>query len=347
VKAVSVVVSAAAAAVLVFAGIAPASAAGSSIDPGDTLYAIACNRDGEPPYPMWQLLSVAPETGASTPIGGGEPLSYGACALQAAYDPATGNSYYIQKVTDESVGYYLASIDPSPGSGVSTRISPNQLSYVVGEFPVYPEITAMAIGTDNPPAVSTPDRVGYLVGTEGQSNRIYYVDLANGAIGPLYGAPAQISAFAFNPADGKFYMIDELGAVYSFDPSSPSFDPVNPTTVVGNVSNPGDLYRFHSLQIDESGRFWIEADENDTVSQLASFTLDTLNAPVLSGDLTDDPYFTSSLLLIPGATPVVPDPVKPKLAATGTDAWPLAGLAALLALAGAAVLVVRRRTAQE
>ena len=59
---------------------------------------------------------------------------------------------------------------------------------------------------------------------------------------------------------------------------------------------------------------------------------------MLSGLLTDDPFFSQALLIIPGAA----------LAATGADLSIvpyLAGGAALAVIAGGAVLLIRRRRA--
>ncbi|HQA23364.1 MAG TPA: hypothetical protein PKW13_06555, partial [Rhodoglobus sp.] len=55
---------------LALAGAAPAMAAGRDIDPGDSMYTISCDALVDI-YNDWQLMSVAPTTAVSTPIGDG------------------------------------------------------------------------------------------------------------------------------------------------------------------------------------------------------------------------------------------------------------------------------------
>lgn len=159
------------------------------------------------------------------------------------------------------------------------------------------------------------------------------VDLETGELTILGYGLLSTWALAFDPVTDVVYGIDEDNLLFTVDREDGYYE------YVGAIAVPdGDT--IYSLQIDEGGRFWILASHETVerwVTQLSSFTLDTLSAPVLSGDTVDDPYYTYALLLIPG---------KPVLPATGPATGLLPAVAALLVLVGAAVVAtaaVRRR----
>ena len=90
----------------------------------------------------------------------------------------------------------------------------------------------------------------------------------------------------------------------------------------------------YALQIDEGGTFWIAVSNRPGDSSLWSFTLSTLGAPIHSGIFTDDPFYTTAVLIIPG------EALTPLLAASGVE--PAAGLLAAALLLVAGVVLVRR-----
>lgn len=302
----------AASAAIVMIGAAPASAAGNSIDPGDSLYAINCDTE----YFNWTLLSVDPATALSTKIGDGAGYDpeYFACAFQPAYNPATGKSYYIQFQNGEFNHSLLAEIDVA--TGVSTTIGEFNEPVPEGED-LYPIIDAMAIGLDGS---------AFALG-EGD---LYSVDLATGELTYIGESLVSTWAFAVDPTSGIFYAIDNENELFIVDTTDGSF------TSGGQVGvESGSIF---SLQIDGGGTFWIQADEqSESGASLWSFRLDTLSSPVYSGPFVDGPFYTEAILIIPG---------EPVLPATGADlsVAPLAaGLAGVLTLLGAVVVVTRRR----
>ena len=306
---------------LALAGAAPAMAAGRDIDPGDSMYTISCDALVDI-YNDWQLMSVAPTTAVSTPIGDGTGnQDLDSCADQPAYDASTGKSYYVQITFDGEVHWALASVNVS--TGASTTVA--EFLWENGEFPTLPRIDAIAIA---------PDGTAYAIG----DGTLWTLDLTNATVEPI-GETLSAQAFASDPRTGEFYAIEYGGDVYSFDDIANS----GAVTFVGSITHPdldldGDVTGVRALQIDGGGTFWIVVDTREGFSDLWSFTPATLTSPVLSGLLTDDPFFSQALLIIPGAA----------LAATGADLSLvpyLAGGAALAVIAGGAVLLIRRRRA--
>ena len=300
-------------------GAAPAAAAGNAISPGDSLYSISCDDD----YADFQLFGVESTTAFSTMIGSGTGPATDTCAGQPAYNPATGVSYYIQWL-DESEDQ-LASIDVA--TGVSTTIA--GFYWDNGEFPGYVDAQAMAIGGDGAAYVISGDF-------------LFSLNLATGYVEYIATmAESSIYSFAWDSVTDSFYVIGYDWDVYELDVTDGTL------TVLGTLGFSGaGLYGTYSLQFDKAGTLWIELDVDSGVweggmATLWSATFATIDAPVLSGVFTDDPYYTEALLIVPG---------QPKLAATGTDSasalpWALAA-GALLAAAGVGLaLHARRRTA--
>ena len=315
-KPLSAVLAATGAAALILIGASPAAAAGSSIDPGDSLYAIDCD---DTVYNDWQLMKVEPSTAASTPIGDGSGSTsedFFACAGQPAYNSSTGKSYYIQWQYDtDPQQYFLASIDLATGD--STTIG--EFFYIDGEFPTYPYVESMAIGLDGSAYAFSQ---GFL----------WSVDLSSGELTPIDESLSNTYAFAVDPTTGIFYAIDSSNNRYSVS-SDGSYIYLDTVTLPAETT-------IYSLQIDGGGRFWIEVDDSnlDSDAGLWSFAPADAATPTYSGEFIDDPYYTEALLIVPGAA----------LAATGADfggVAPLAAGGAALALAGVALLALRRRRA--
>lgn len=321
-KSLAVLTAASAAGLLVLASAAPASAAGNAIDPGDSLYALNCDNV----YNDWQLFGVDSTTAFSTPIGDGDgyDADLDSCAGQAAYNPATGKSYYLQWFDDvDDLGYdeALASVDVVTGE--STQIG--GFYYNNGEFPEYIDVDSIAIGGDGA-AYALAD------------GSLWELNLETAFVTPVGETEPDMYSFAWDSKTGGFYGITYLNEVYQIDVTDGS------TVDLGEIVFPEDGYtwRVYSLQFDKAGTLWVEVDQSgNSIFQatLWSLTFDTFTAPVYSGVFTDDPFYTESLLIIPGAP-------APALAATGSEVAPIAaGALALLTLGGAVLLVRRRRAA--
>ncbi|MEQ1735306.1 MAG: hypothetical protein ABL886_02605, partial [Rhodoglobus sp.] len=294
------------AAVLVAVGAAPAHAAGRNIDPGDSMYTINCDQI----YNDWQLLSVAPPTAISTPIGDGDGTSeFGGCADQAAYDLTDGTSYYVQITFDgENVHWALAEINVA--TGVSTTI--DEFWWENGEFPELVRVDAIAIGSDG---------AAYALG----DGTLYSLDLASAIVDPIDFECVTAFAFASHPTTGDFYVVERGGEVWRFDDIGSGCE----LTSLGSLIHAdldlsdSEVTGVFALQIDGGGTFWIDVQTREGFTDLWSFTPSTLDAPVRSGVFTDDPFYTQTLLIIPGVV---------ALASTGSTATvaPLLAAAALL-----------------
>ena len=309
----STFLAAAGVAALVLVGAAPAVAAGSAIDPGDSLYSINCDNA----YNDWQLMSVDPTTAFSTTIGEGTGSAselYAACAGQPAYDASTGKAYFIQWNTFVDPGEaHLASIDLTTGD--STEIG--QFFTVDGEFPLTIFVGSIAIGLDGSAYAFTQ---GFL----------WSLDLSTGELTPINESLSNTYSFAVDPTTGIFYAINTDNERFSVNVTDGTY------VFLDVVELPAGDAVF-SLQIDGAGRFWIMSDDSSiSGASLWSFAPGDAATPTVSGPFIDGPYYTEAILIVPGKV----------LAATGVDssAVPLiAGGAVMLALLGVGGLVVARR----
>jgi len=298
----------AAAGLLVLASASPAAAAGRALDPGDSMYVLSCDSS----VPGFQLYSVNASTALSTAIGVGEADS-STCAGQPAYNPATGASYYLRWVGSRTE---LGRIDVV--TGVST---------VIGEFfvdegdPVTIDVLSIAIGADGS---------AYAI----QGFNLFRLNLTTAELTPVgIMSDDEIYAFAFNAVTGKFYALTSDLQLYEVNVTDATLTSLGSLTFTSDPFATGT----YSLQFDEAGMAWIEAD-NDVGrgAGLWSFRLSDLTSMVYSGNFANAPFYTEAVLVIPG---------KPALAATGLDPafaalW--AGGAAIAALLGIAVMVARR-----
>ena len=318
-KLVPAVIAGASIIVLSLIGASPASAAGNTIDPGDSLYAIPCREDA---YNDWQFFGVESTTAFSTAIGDGAGEETNVCAGQPAYDPSTGKSYYIQWDGEES---FLAEIDVVTGESAVI----GDFYYDNNEFPESLSPYSIAIGADGS---------AYVLADGG----IWSLDLDTAWVTPI-NESINTYAFAFDSVTGKFYAIDYTNEIYEINVET------GEETLLGDIGFPDDNTGFatYSLQFDGAGTFWIEVDhfsEGDFFrAELWSFTLATVASPVFSGAFAaDNPYYTEAILIVPG----VVAPVEPALAATGADladVLPWAIGAAVIVLAGGVLLILRSR----
>ncbi|MEQ1735307.1 MAG: LPXTG cell wall anchor domain-containing protein [Rhodoglobus sp.] len=311
-KLLSAAIAAVGVAALVLVGATPAMAAGNTIDPGDSMYVIDCDVD----YPDFQLLSVVSSTAVSTPIGTGEGDDDDPCAAQPAHNPATGVSYYVRWFMDDDTELGIINV----ATGVSTVVA--AFWELDGEFPITIDVDSIAIGGDGS---------AYAIA----SGTLYSLNLATAELTEIGSmSDTGLYAFAWDSVTDKFYAISYDNNVYEVDVSDGTLAGLGSLSFV----SASDYEYTYSLQFDQAGTAWIEVDNSfPGGAGLWSLKLSDLAGTVYSGNFTDDAFYTEALLIIPG---------KPALANTGVDSSvaPLfAGGAALLALAGATLLVVRRR----
>ena len=147
------------------------------------------------------------------------------------------------------------------------------------------------------------------------------------------------NGFAADPRTGLFYAFEEDGReFFRVDVANGNL------TSLGVLDAPsmGEYSDVTALQIDAQGTFWVVFDEAEVdapywAGMLATFTLGDIAGGTISahevGILTDDELESWSLLIVPASL----------LAATGADLDLTLAIAALILLAGVALVVVRSR----
>ena len=229
-------------------------------------------------------------------------------------------SYYVR--WPDEADTQLAIINVT--SGVSTVVG--AFFEINGEFVVPVTVDSIAIGANGSAFAIN-------------NYTLYSLDLATAELTEI-GTMSVTSfySFAFDSVSGKCYASTTDNDVYEVDVSDGTL------TGLGSLSfTEGADYDYtYSLQFDQAGTAWIEADNSlPGGAGLHSFSLGDLSATVYSGNFTDDPFYTEALLIIPGAPTA--------LASTGADSSqvPLfVGGALLLTVIGVVLLVARRRTAE-
>lgn len=293
----------------------PAQAAPPALPAGDHLVAASCGED-DTAYELATFIGIDTATGASTPVGAGNP-GFG-CSYQQAWDPTTGTLYGV--IYDSNMN--LVTWDYT--TGVVTDIG--ELHDSVTDAPVYPG--AIFIDLD-----------GKAYGIAGSA--LFSIDLATAAatdLGSLAGVDAFIYGAAVDPTTGLAYALEESGDLLLIDPLAVTSTFVATWPTATNFS--------YGLAIDHAGTAWVVENPgtDGAYSALWSTPLATFGVdPQLSGNILDadgdDPVTWWATIIYPPA-PVAP---APALAATGFDAAPLALGGILLAAAGAALVTRRSR----
>ncbi|MCO5293741.1 MAG: hypothetical protein M9882_02375 [Homoserinimonas sp.] len=284
-----------------------------------------------------ELYRVNPGSGGAILVGsGGVEGNVG----QGAIQPSSGKGFI--PVEDEDSNF-LYSINM--GTGGFQQVG----EFSSGGLDIY-KVFGIAISDDGTAYAfadySDPDQDGAFLG-------LFTVDLNNAEL-TLVGNVDDDDlvdpyAFAFDPANGKFYVIDRyLRYVYSVDVSSAV------VTVEGRLDGEWlvtDSW-IYGLQIDTDGTFWVAHDTymgdydesgfGDWVGVLVKFTLADLDnnnyfPSHFVGFLVDDPIVGYSLLLGRGS---------PELADTGIDWAGASGIGfggGVALLLGLGLIVARRR----
>ena len=324
-KSLSAVVFAGVAAALVLAGAPAANAAPPiALPPGQTLYAIDCD-DAAP-----QLWSLAPN-GAGTPIGGaGTGFD---CAGGGQVNPVTGIAYLIYYGTTTTA---LATVNLTTGS-----------------------ITMIAdITGDSTDAwqlfITNSGDAFMVVGTT-----LYSISLTT-AVTTTIGLilPADGGAVGYNPLNDTIYAFDSSNnvGVYTIDRTTGAATDTGLTGIwpTANCLNGGtDVGTPNGVSFDSAGFAWVQSDSCDSNIMTVDLTTGTAAMVGELFDATGTRYATApngfySSTFIIGPSAVVAPAAAPGLAATGIDATAAsiaAGIGAVAALIGAALVLRSRRTA--
>lgn len=278
---------------------------GPTLPANDKLYVLECDVTDATPL---QLFGVDPVTGTPTAIGSGAP-SATYCAYQGAQMPGTDLFYSFNNSNE------LFSVDLT--TGVTLVIDQFSLSGIpfTGAY-------SLTIG---------PDGTAYVLAYDD----LYTVDLGTAELTYLsspnfydeYGGYPY--AFAYDYTTEKFYVVEDGdGALYELVPS---------TGVKVELSYNED-YAVYSMAFDADGNMWANG-EGDFVSKttIADFgnSANWQDSPDLV--IGQGALYSESLWVSPKFAP------KPELPNTGVSVTGLLGLVAVLSIAGASILVVRRR----
>lgn len=283
------------------------------------------------------LNRVDPGTGAAAPVGENIfELGIPDTGYQGATDPTTGISYLPVSGSEPPALYTV-----NTANGVFSKVGDfsSDMDYLG-------PVQSLAIGSSGAAFAFAPAWNG-----DDPFLGLFSLDLSDASLTLIaemdLGDVDDAAAFAYNPADGKFYVFDE---------ENRTFFQVNvqtgALTYLGELDGPSveEFTYVTALQVDRAGTFWVSydvpasivgGDPDDWVSMLATFALSDVSAGTVQahevGVLVDDPLFTYSLLLS-GA--------RPELAATGIDGVAASGIGfggGVALLLGLGLIVVRRR----
>lgn len=301
---------------------APASAAPGALPEGDTIFAVDCeDNDGQ----VWE---VDPLTAVLTPIGTGSLDLLTSCAGPSAYDPTTGDAYWISW-GEEGRSDALMLLDIETGDSVA-----------VAPF--------TEDGTGDPVAAASiaigADGAAYLIGgTEGYDSILYSLDLSTAIVTEIgdIGGVDQWWSFAFNPADGEFYGFDAAaGGGFSLI----DVETGTATLILADTEIPLDVY---GIAFDAEGALWGfgEGAASEGAWVLFSTSVDDFAGDLLVvGTPEEDEveYFSESIFIVTSQ----PEPEPAALAATGAED-PIVAAGAAMGLVGLGVafllLAGRRR----
>ena len=310
--------------VLAGAAVSPAVAV-ASLPSTDHIYAITCDLGLDD----FTLMSVATD-GTATEIGTGDSTMNGKCAAGAAWDPASQIAYFTSYNSGtDNMDVYSTDVSTGTPTFLST------LSTGTGSFGNMISINSAGAaqvvknGTFYDANLSTGVESEIISSQVNGTNGFYYV------------------IQAFNQFDGKLYAINADNTEDDVQPINNMLYTVDPATgiVFGNsgphINGLPDVGQLYSMAFDSAGTGWAIADAVGGAKHLWSFDVATATF-VDQGPLLNNGAATNmdSALFI--AQPVV----TPTLPNTGLNSVPLAGLGLVLAITGAASLVlVRRRSA--
>lgn len=296
---------------LIGLGAAPANAAPPALPAGDALYTVDCSSA------TLQFYTLDSATASATPIGTGNAEAF--CGWDMAWDPTTDTAYTYVQNNDNTTELYSADL-VTGGSTLVGEITFNDDNLYV---------ESLAIGLDG---------VAY-VASEGS---LYVLDLSTGALalaGVVDGLPSESYGASVDPSTGDLYFLHEGGDLFLVDPTALT------ATLVGHFDFEAPTFATYGLAIDSAGVAWVMTYAG-SVGNLWSATLADFGGTeefsgVVTNSVTDEAFYTFSLLLVPGEPAPAP---APALADTGFDSAPLLAGGILLAGLGALLVARGRRT---
>lgn len=291
---------------------------------GETLFGIDCQTN------TGQLASVEPLTAVATAVGAGSTDSHVGCAADATYDSTTGKIFWAARQS----GGQLFSMDPATGD--STYIAP--LTFDTADN----TLGALMMGTDG----ILYALYNYDNGDDPAQEKLGTVDTTSGTVTFTHDLSLDSSPFAdstygadFNPADGKFYMV-ESRELYEVDVATGAL------TDKGRSPN-----GWQGIAFDSTGVIW--SSQSEVYSSTVDAWVDdqkTDNSTTLDGS----DWYNLSAVIVPASAPTPPPTEEPTtdptdgtaLAQTGFDGAQggiLSAGGAALALLGAGVILAARR----
>jgi hypothetical protein len=286
------------------ASITPAMAAQSRTLPeGEVFYAIDCQDS------VGQMATVDVLTSVATLVGTNAPTPNTTCAGPAAWDVTTGNMYWTSWNGPDTL--MLADIE----TGQSTEVG----LFIDGSF----TIGSDGIAIDDVGNAYLVDQ-GSETGDDGRTTgmKLYSLDLATGAatyianIQGMTGIFPCVAAFAFNPADGGFYLNCDSGAVANKLMKLNVTD--GTTTIVCTWTH--DIW---GLAFDSNGIAWVPDADGGLASYDVSLGGDCGEQLGASITLNGLGWYTGSNIIATLSTPPAPAPAPapaPELPSTGMSA---------------------------
>lgn len=311
----------AATAALLLAGAVPAD--GAALPEDDALHVIDCDTELESRIVVF---GVDAASVAADEVGG-TTLSGDGCALQPAYDPTTGRSYFVELVDPDLT--FLFELDLE--SGAATEIGRFTLAGFPDEHPLIPSIAI------------TPAGDAYAIGLD---ENLYALDLATAVLTLI----EQIDEFGPFPAFTAEPGTGRLLAVSLSDDTLYSIDPADASATAVFALDAGPDTNVLSIQFDSAGTLWfltspfLAPDPAASAPELWSTAgpgTEMAAGALSSGGTT---LYAGALLITPAPQRItVPAQVLPPTG-SGSAALPLLAGAGF-ALLGLALVLGRRRLA--
>jgi len=316
----SVSISVALAALLTFGASAPALAAQTRTLPsGERLFAVDCQDT------IGQVASIDVTTGVVTPLSAGNPGPTQDCAADGGWDPVSGFAYYAAWFTEPN---NLYKVDVT--SGLATDMG--EVDFPAGSLNTVNDVTggimfdAAGVAYVSFSAYDSNNVFGQWVGRLNVTNG----DITNEhklTLGGNWITTDELWSGDFNPADGKFYLInsdnDELMEV-----------DMSTGIAISHGQKDVNSDSWYGLAIDSNGVLWSTGSDYVTSSTVAGWA--TSGTEQVSENVTQvngNSWYSESNFIVGRAA----------LAETGLDSNVIALTAAAWITAGVALLAVRRR----
>jgi hypothetical protein len=216
---------------------------------GNVLYGL----DGAGAGTHGTLYNIDPLTGAVTTVGSRGGAGTYDYAYQGAFNPVDGQIYWSGSVSD---GEHLWKTNPSTGAATLVATFTENGSNTT--------INALAIGAD-----------GRAFGTS--QSKLFSVNLTTGALTRITASlPIDMFyAFAFNPADSRFYAVannDANGGLFTFDVTNGTATRLIPMANFPNLGagTGANARRLYSIAFDKNGSLWGTNQNGEIISNVVT-----------------------------------------------------------------------------